>query len=67
MNDVPRSPILVVSLKYHCCDEKNHDRMLLPIVEPMDNASKRQNKNTIWILTWRSTAVRLMGAALDEG
>lgn len=43
------------------------ERMLLPMVEPIDRASSKQNKNTIWTLTCRSTAVRLIGAALFTG
>ena len=46
-SNVPRSPMLVVSSKYHCWDEKNQARMLLPIVEPMDSASNKPNKKTI--------------------
>jgi len=39
-------------------------RMLLPIVLPTDKANSRPNKNMMWMLTCRSTAVRLIGAAL---
>ena len=68
------------SSRYHCALEKNHcsnvrqrcsnrlilhtDRMLLPIVEPIDRTSKNMNRKTMCTLTWRSTAVRLIGAAL---
>ena len=41
--------------------------MLLPMVEPRERASRRMNRNTICTLTCRSTAVRLMGAALENG
>ena len=38
--------------------------MLLPMVEPTDSTKRKMNKNTMWTLTCRSTAVRLIGAAL---
>jgi hypothetical protein len=43
------------------------DRMLAPTVEPADSASSRMNRKTICKLTCRSTAVRLIGAALMDG
>jgi hypothetical protein len=46
---------------------KQTERMLAPTVEPADSASSRMNRNTICKLTCRSTAVRLMGAALMDG
>lgn len=39
-------------------------RMLLPIVDPIDSASRNKKRNTMCTFTWRSTAVRLMGAAV---
>lgn len=41
-------------------------RILAPIVEPIDNARRTMNKNTICTLTCLSTAVRLIGAALRD-
>ncbi|EIW54583.1 phospholipid-translocating P-type ATPase [Trametes versicolor FP-101664 SS1] len=77
---VPLPEIVDVSSRYHCWLEKNHYeasaiklthatlsltvRMLLPIVDPIDSASRNKKRNTMCTFTWRSTAVRLMGAAV---
>jgi hypothetical protein len=39
--------------------------MKLPIDEPTDKTKRMMNKKTIWTLTIRLTAVRLMGAAVS--
>ena len=39
-------------------------RMTLPIVLARLSARSSTNRNTIFALTWRSTAVRLMGATV---
>ena len=54
-----------VSTRYHWELEKNHVLMLLPMVEPTDNARRRIKRNTICTFTCLSTAVRLIGAALE--
>jgi len=52
--------------RYHCSFEKNHVRILLPTVEPIDRTRRRMKRNTICTLTCRSTAVRLIGAPLGQ-
>jgi hypothetical protein len=41
------------------------ERMPLPIVEARESAIRARKRKKICLLTWRSTAVRLTGAALD--
>jgi len=65
MNCFARPEREEVSKRYHWELEKNHDLMLLPTVDPRDNARSRTKRKTIWTLTCLSTAVRLIGAALD--
>lgn len=66
MNCLARSVREEVCKRYHCELEKNHVRMLLPIVEPTDRTRRRIKRKTICTLTCRSTAVRLIGAALNQ-
>src|ERR1700710_944109 len=40
--------------------------MLAPIVLPTERARRKTKRKIMWMFTWRSTAVRLMGAALHE-
>ena len=56
------SKILVSQI--HLKTQKLTVRMLLPMVEAKERASRTMKRKTIWILTCRSTAVRLIGVAL---
>ena len=66
MNSLARSVREEVWKRYHCELEKNHVRILLPTVEPTDRTRRRMKRKTICELTCRSTAVRLIGAALNQ-
>lgn len=50
--------------KYEEKMETRTVRILLPIVLPSESAMRRKKRKIMWMLTWRSTAVRLIGAAL---